>query len=206
MFTFSAFTLDPAGASDGVERGSAGRPAGHTGSVNEALTLFATLVSAIAAAIGTAVSVAQWKRSAAPGTPAASGVAPSAAPPLPRVGGPVRPRPVERTTARVLARTAAIALILGAVTAGFATLGEIVYWVQQAADDGTAWESLLDVALAGGLLAGVVGAALAVFVVVAGLAKRSGRSVWLGVLAFALSMTIWVAFWLTDLIKDLSRG
>lgn len=174
--------------------------------MNEALTLFATLVSAIAAAVGTAVSVAQWKRSGAPGTPAASAVPPSGGPAGPRVGGPVRPRPVEQAEARFLGRTTAIALILGAVTAGFAALGEVVYWVRQAADSGSAWEPLLDVALAGGLLAGVVGAALAVFVVVAGLAKRSGRSVRLGVLAFALSMTIWLAFWLTDLIKDLGAG
>jgi hypothetical protein len=167
--------------------------------VNEALTLFATLVSAIAAAVGTAVSVAQWRRSAAPG-------APEVVPLRPTVSGPVQRRPVERATARFLPRTTAVALVFGAATAGFATLGEIVYWVQQAADDGTAWEPVLDVALAGGLLAGMAGAALAVFVVVAGMAKRSGRSVRLGVLAFVLSMTIWLAFWLTDLIKDLGAG
>lgn len=160
----------------------------------EALTLVATLVSAIAAAIGTAVSVAQWRRSGAPETP----VTPE--------GGAVRRRPVQRTASRFLGRTTAVALVLGAVTAGFATLGEIVYWVQRAADDGAAWEPLLDVALAGGLLAGVLGAVLAVVVVVTGLAKRNGRNVRLGVLAFALSMTIWLAFWLTDLINDLSAG
>ncbi|HEX8867068.1 MAG TPA: hypothetical protein VF821_15520 [Lentzea sp.] len=140
--------------------------------MNETVSLLAAVVSAIAAAIGTMVSVAQWRASRPAGAP------PVVAPVSDR---PARDRPVAapRAPGRGQARIAAVALVSGAITAVLAALGDLVFWVQQSAGPGNghAWEPVLSVLLGGGLLASAVAAVLGLSVVVAGLVTRRKRSV-----------------------------
>lgn len=148
----------------------------------ETLSLLAALVSAVAAVIATWISVAQW-RASRPNPPA---------PPRPSPAAPPRPR----AAGRGLTRTAAVALALGAVTAVFSGLGDLVFYAQQQ-ESSPGQETWLSVLLGGAVLAGLVATLLGLFLVAAGLVKQRKRLVRLGLFAVVLSQTFWLATWLT---------
>lgn len=149
----------------------------------EALSLLAALVSAVAAVIATWIAVAQW-RASRPNLPAAAPPQLPAAPPRPQAPG------------RGLTRTAAVALALGAVTAVFSALGDLVFYAQQQ-DSSSGQETWLSILLGGAVLAGLVATLLGLFLIAAGLVKQRMRLARLGLLAVVLSQTFWLATWLT---------
>ena len=154
----------------------------------ETLSLLAALASAVAAVIGTGVAVAQW-RASRPKPPVAS-----AGPPVPS-SAPVAARP----PGRGLARTAAVAVTLGTVTAVCSGLGDVVFGLQQQ-DSSAGQESLLGFLLGAAVLAGLAATLLGLVLIAAGLGKRQRRPVRLGLLAVALSQTFWLATWLTTFL------
>jgi len=180
--------------------------------VNETLSLLAALVSAVAAVIGTGVSVAQWRasRPQPPVAPPAS--RPPASPrwpappqspaPPPSLAPPRSPSAaVEQPPGRGLARTAAVAVASAAVTAVFSALSDFVFWSQQqSSDPDSGLETLLSVIVGVVLLAALAAILLGLFVLAAGLVTRRNRLVRLGLLAVLLSQTLWLAIWLTTLM------
>ena len=164
--------------------------------MNETLSLLAALVSAVAAVIGTGVSVVQW-RASRPKPPIAA--PPSRAPAVPlRLPAPPPTAVAEQPAGRKLARAAAVAVAAGAGTAVFSALTDFGYWLQESSgnDQGALLTFLASVTY----LAALTALFLGLFVLVAGLVKRRGRIAELGLLAAALSQTIWLAMWLTALI------
>lgn len=143
---------------------------------------------AVAAVIGTGVAVAQW-RASRPKPPVAA-----AGPPAPP-SAPVAARP----PGRGLARTPAVAITLGTVTAVCSGLGDVVFGLQQQ-DSTSGQEALLSVLLGAAVLAGLAATLLGLVLIAAGLGKRQRRLVRLGLLAVALSQTFWPATWLTTFL------
>ncbi|MFI5587357.1 hypothetical protein ACIA5G_20075 [Amycolatopsis sp. NPDC051758] len=174
--------------------------------MNETLSLLAALVSAVAAVIGTGVSVAQWRasRPQPPVAPPASRPpasprwpAPPQSPAPPRSPSPA----VAQPPGRGLARTAAVAVASAAVTAVFSALSDFVFWSQQqSSDPDSGLETLLSVITGVVLLAALAAILLGLFVLAAGLVTRRNRLVRLGLLAVLLSQTLWPAIWLTTLM------
>ncbi len=159
----------------------------------ETLSLLAALASAVAAVIGTGVAVAQW-RASRPKPPVAA-----AGPPAPRSPAPPSAPAAGRPPGRGLARTAAVAVTLGTVTAVCSGLGDVVFGLQQQ-DSSSGQESLLNFLLGAAVLAGLVATLLGLVLIAAGLAKRQRRLVRLGLLAVVLSQTFWLATWLTTFL------
>ncbi|MEU0796295.1 hypothetical protein ABZ342_40065 [Amycolatopsis sp. NPDC005961] len=153
----------------------------------EALSLLAALVSAVAAVVASWIAVAQWRLSR-PGPPVIA----------PRRSSPAAPPqlPAARPAGRGLARAAAVAVALGAVTAVFSALGDLVFYAQQQ-ESSPGQETWLSILLGTAILAGAGALLLGLFVLLAGLVKRHGRSTRLGLLAIVLSQTFWLATWLT---------
>jgi hypothetical protein len=164
--------------------------------VDEFFSLLTGFFNTVAAVVGVWVAVRQWRASRPKPT--------VTAPPRRAPAGPLRlpappPAPVaEQPAGRKLARTAAVAVGVGAGTAVFSALTDFVYWLEKSSDDE---QAPLLVALAGiTYLAALTGLFLGLFVLVAGLVKRRKRIARPGLLAVALSQTIWLAMWLTALM------
>ncbi|MFJ7216112.1 hypothetical protein [Amycolatopsis sp. NPDC098790] len=162
--------------------------------MNEFLSVLTGLINAIAAAVGAWVAFAQWRASRAKRQVAAP-------PPRAPAGSPRLPAPppapaVEQPPGRKLARAAAVAVGAGAATSVFAALADFAFWLRERSS-GDSDEGLLTFFGVMTYLAALTALLLGLFVLVAGLVKRRRRIAKLGLLAVALSQTLWLAMWLT---------
>ena len=167
--------------------------------MTQAMTTFAALLSALAAAVGAAVSVAQW-RQAQPKHPATTETASGrSTPPVPRAhltAGATR-NVHQRPTAAARA-----AVLGGTVCCLFSAIGNVAYWTQQAQDNpNAAQESVVSVMVLLMVVTSFLALTLGLFVGVRGVVQHRKHDRMLSLVAMALSLTPWVSFWITDLIN-----
>jgi len=191
--------------------------------MGEVITLAAAVVSSIAAAVGTMVSVAEYRRSrererGATTTPPPSPqpAATVSAPARPRSRPPSAPQPPEPAPASTRSagteparreRTIRRAVVVVTIACLLAAICQFAYWSQY---DKYSYEAesdpLVGVTGFGSLLLGVVGVVYALRVAVRGVRGRRRREVRIAALVFVGSLVPWSVALLQTLIEANLRG
>jgi hypothetical protein len=169
--------------------------------MSEAIALLAAVISAMAAAVGTFVSVAQWRQTSDRRVPEGAGpVVESKTAPAP----PSRPgRASLEIDSRQRPRSAVVAVILATVCCVFTAVSQFAYWSQQKAVNGSSWEPLVNATLAVSVLASIVGAAFALPNIGVGLfGGRHLKRLGLGVLALVGCSVPWGGLWIVSIINN----